>query len=82
MRFIFERDVPSTQQLDGWENGTFQQCGGATHAYTIQTHVLVPQTVDAQGQDAVCAFIEAAIRRGDVEFTVIVGLEDRPDDER
>lgn len=27
MRIGFERDVPATQQLDGWQNGTFQQCG-------------------------------------------------------
>lgn len=82
MRVIFERGVPASQQLDGWENGTFQKCGGGTHAYTIQTHVLVPHTVDAQGQDAVSEYIETAIRRGEVDFTVIVGLDDRPDDER
>lgn len=33
MRVIFERGVPASQQLDGWENGTFQKCGGGTHAY-------------------------------------------------
>lgn len=82
MRVIFERGVPATQQLDGWENGTFQKCGGGTYAHTIQTHVLVPHTVDAQGQDVVCEYIESAIRRGEVDFTVIVGLDDRPEDER
>lgn len=82
MRIIFERNVPASDQQSGWQNGTLQPCGGGTHVHTIQTHVLVPHTVDAQGQEAVCAYSEAAIRRGDVEFTVIVGVEDRPDDER
>lgn len=82
MRVIFERGVPATQQLDCWENGTFQKCGGGTYAHTIQTHVLVPHTVDAQGQGAVGEYIESAIRRGEVDFTVIVGLDDRPEDER
>ena len=37
--------MPATQQSDGWENGTFQKCGGGTYAHTIQTHVLVPHTL-------------------------------------
>lgn len=82
MRIGFERDVPASRQLDGWENGTFQKCGGGTHAYTVQTHVIVPHTVDEQGQDAVCSYIEAAIRRGEADFTIIVGQDDRPEDER
>lgn len=46
--------------------------------HTIQTHVQVPHTVDAHGQEAVIEDIEAALRRGEVDYTVVVGLQDRP----
>lgn len=46
--------------------------------HTIQTHVQVPHTVDAQGQEAVIDDLEAALRRDEVDYTVIVGLQDRP----
>jgi hypothetical protein len=46
--------------------------------HTIQTHVKVPHTVDAHGQEAVIDEIEAALLRDEVDYTVIVGLQDRP----
>jgi hypothetical protein len=35
-----------------------------------------------RARNAVGEYIESAIRRGEVDFTVIVGLDDRPEDER
>jgi hypothetical protein len=46
--------------------------------HTIETHVQVPHTVDAQRQEAVIDNIEAALLRDEVDYPVIVGLQGRP----
>ncbi len=74
----FERNVPASEHKSSWHSRTLQPCGGGTYVHTIETHVQVPHTVDAQRQEAVIDNIEAALLRDEVDYPVIVGLQGRP----
>lgn len=63
--------VSEDDQLSSFQNATLQ--GAGAFAFSIATHVTVPDTVIAEGEAAVAKFVEDALVRGDVAFEVQIG---------
>jgi hypothetical protein len=71
--------VPYSAQEAEHPNGTRMLTGGGGHAFTIATHVFVPNDVEAAGEDSIAAWIKMQIETGAADFKIVVGRNDEID---